>query len=391
MKTKQDAAATPDIEEQVSSTAAAGTPKAKNRARVEPQARLLAGDSARRRHVQRSRAQPGRGPAEATGATSARSASSGTSRAGHRGDRSEVPDVLGRLLGEHKYNARLLKVLEDQVGLINQRKKPDAHIMSDVMHYMTNFPDKYHHPKEDLIFEKLVLRDPSSRAAVRRKVQAHKKIGADGQALFALLERYREDDAGVDGEEVRTRALAYIKELRRHMDAEELRLFPLAQKVLHKADWQEVDERLQSVLDPVFGAEVAENYRALHRHYAESIKEVEIGELRARFEEAVVLIESLSALFGGLKGIRKRIAEHNKSALSANRAFQRELLGVHSLPELRATFAAMQDANSEMRASVIGDVKSLWNHTSEAARRPFQYVEGNGPKLFRWLAGAHKS
>lgn len=312
-------------------------------------------------------------------------ANSGTARVGRRRDGSEGPDVLSRLLGEHKYNARLLKVLEDQVGLINQRLKPDAQIMSDVMHYMTNFPDQYHHPKEDLVFEKLILRDPSSRSAVRRKTEAHKRIGADGQALFDLLERYRAGDAGVVEEEVRVRALAYIKELRRHMDAEELRLFPWARKVLRKADWEEVDERLNSVIDPVFGAEVAEKYRALHKHYTESIKEVEIGRLRARFEEAVVLIESLSALIGGLKRISARISEHNRTAVRTNREFQRKLRGLYKPADIQKVLANMRRVNREMRRAVTGDVRALWDDTRHAAARPFEHVGGEAPKLFRWL------
>lgn len=294
--------------------------------------------------------------------------------------------VLDELLGEHHYLGRMLKVLEDQVALISVGEKPDARIMSDVMHYVTNFPDRYHHAKEDLVYEKLMLRDPAARAAVRHEMQAKRRIVADSQSLFDLLEDYRAGHAEVEPEQVRLRVLAYIKELRRHMEAEELKIYPRAHKALRKADWREVDERVKTVIDPVFGAEVAENYQALHDHYVESVKEVEIGKLRARFEETVILIESASALVAGVKRIRARIGEHNQDAKRRNREFGRELLKMKNLSSAREGLSTLRETNREMRAALEGDVKSLWKGTSEAARRPFQYLSKESSPLLRWLA-----
>ncbi len=315
-------------------------------------------------------------------------AKAGGARAARRGETARTPDVLGNLVGEHHYLARMLKLLEDQVALISVGGKPDARIMSDVMHYVTNFPDRNHHTKEDLVYEKLVLRDPLARSAVRHETQAKRRIVADSQALFDLLERYRAGDAGADEEQVRQRVLAYIKELRRHMEAEELKIYPRAKEALHKADWREVDERVKTVIDPVFGAEVAQNYRTLHDHYVESVRTVEIGKLRARFEEAVILIESSSALVAGIKRIRARIAEHNRNATRRNRQLGRNLLGMNGLSELRAGLAAMRQENREMREELIGDLRLLWQSTSESALRPFKYVPEDGSLLLRWLGRA---
>ncbi|MFO1292213.1 MAG: hemerythrin domain-containing protein [Rubrivivax sp.] len=301
-------------------------------------------------------------------------------------------EVLAALLGEHQYIARMLKLLEDQIGLINQGRTPDARVMSDVMHYMTNFPDQYHHPKEELVFDKLVARDASTRSAVLRDTRTRRrKIVADGQALFELLERHRAGEAAADLPAIRERAASYIKLLRQHMDVEEQQLFPRARKALHAADWREVAERVKTVIDPVFGAEVAENYRALHDHYIESVREVEIGKLRARFEEAVALIEGLSSLIVGLRRIGARISEHNRAALRRNRELQRGLVGRHELAEMRATLQTMNQVNGEMARAVVADVRSLWNDTRVAATRPFQYVDAGAPMFMRWLNRAAKS
>ena len=77
-----------------------------------------------------------------------------------------VPNIVAALVDEHKYQARLLTVMERQVGLLNQRKLPDYEVMHGVMRYMTQFPDRFHHPKEDLLFDKVLARDPASAESV---------------------------------------------------------------------------------------------------------------------------------------------------------------------------------------------------------------------------------
>ncbi len=177
-----------------------------------------------------------------------------------------LPDILQALDEEHHYQQRLLKLLEKQVAHLNQRQQPDYEVMHGVMRYMTNYPDRFHHPKEDLVFGKVVERDPSLKASVDSLLHEHGEIIARGAELLALVDRCRADPDRADTHTLRKSAHAYIGHLRRHMDAETLRFFPLAQRVLRRADWADVDARMKPILDPVFGEEVADGFHALRAH-----------------------------------------------------------------------------------------------------------------------------
>jgi len=98
-----------------------------------------------------------------------------------------APDILHALGDEHKYQARLLNLLEKQVGLLNQKLPADLEVMAGVMRYMTRYPDRFHHPKEDLLFEKIVLRDAAAKPRVDELLQAHETIIGQGAELLRAL------------------------------------------------------------------------------------------------------------------------------------------------------------------------------------------------------------
>lgn len=299
-----------------------------------------------------------------------------------KGGSTRLPDILAALVDEHKYQARLLKVLETQVGQLNQRKTPDYEVMWGVMHYMTHFPDRYHHPKEDLIFEKVVQRDPASRATVRRLTQSHQSLGKHGAEVYALIEASRHGDG--ETEALRQATRAYITSMRKHMDIEALHLFPHATKVLRAEDWRDVDARMKPILDPIFGGQVAGEYQGLHKHYTEEVKPVGMGRLGVSLVEVVAMIEALTALIGGLRRMRNAIVLHNRDAIRRNRDFALKL-GARAAPESRFKLLAQANrTNLALNKAVVAEVKSIWAATRKAAAKPYDQDAGPyAPKLFR--------
>jgi hemerythrin-like domain-containing protein len=129
---------------------------------------------------------------------------------------------------------------------------------------MTQYPDRFHHPKEDLIFVQLLKRDPGARTDVDDLLEEHISIGLAGQKFDRLLRT-----SGVDSVDLReqlgTLGFAYIRELREHMLKEERKLFPLAKVVLTKEDWQAIDKEVNANEDPLFGTAIADEYQRLYR------------------------------------------------------------------------------------------------------------------------------
>ncbi|MBL0086606.1 MAG: hemerythrin domain-containing protein [Ideonella sp.] len=300
----------------------------------------------------------------------------------------QMPDIVAALIDEHKYQARLLGVMERQVGLLNQRKLPDYEVMHDVMRYMTQVPDRYHHPKEDLIFDKVLLRDPASAGSVAQLRRAHLDIVAAGAELFDLVDRSRrgvdEGEAEALRDPLRKSAHRYIGTLRRHMDIESLHMFPQALKTLLPGDWREVDAAMRPILDPVFGQQVKTGYEALHSQATAKPVLGSPGKIGVGLIEATALIEAVAALISGMSALRNTMRQHNVQALQQNAQLTRNLMRSMPLAKRGRLFGELCVSNVRMFGDIHGRMTQLWSNTWEAVRRPYNVEPGPyAPKLAR--------
>ena len=175
-----------------------------------------------------------------------------------------MSDVIAALDRDHANVAKLLDLLESEILAIEVGKTPDYPLLHDIMRYMTEYPDRFHHPKEELIFAKLLKHEPGARDDVDDLLEEHVSIALAGQKFDKLLRT-----SGFDSVEVReqlgTSGFSYIYALRKHMVKEEKKLFALAKLVLTKQDWQVIDEEADAIEDPLFGSVIADKYQRLYR------------------------------------------------------------------------------------------------------------------------------
>lgn len=300
-------------------------------------------------------------------------------------ERNELPAILQSLGDEHKYQARLLNVLEKQVGLLNQRQTPDYAMMRGVMRYMTQFPDRYHHPKEDLLFEKIVLRDAGARAAVDELLEAHTSIIDKGSRLLQLIDQRLNGAADGDDHVLRKAAHAYIGTLRRHMDIEWLHLFPRALEVLQPEDWRDVDAKMKPILDPVFGATVSTEFQSLHDESTAKTEPEPPGRLGVGLIEAAALIESVASVIIGLTKIRQDLTRHNQAAIRANNELVRELIRLMPMDDRVRMLGEVCERNVAMFSDINARMVNLWSDMWAAARRPYEDDGPYAPKLLKPL------
>src|SRR5664279_656462 len=175
--------------------------------------------------------------------------------------RSPPHDVVGALYAEHRYVGRLLEVLDAQVEAASHRQPIDWRAALGVMQYMTSNPDRYHHPREDAMFARLVKRDPRSAKRIAEIRRAHRTLGAAGKRLLVALERFERSAEGDQAGTV-SRIGAYVDAMREHMAIEEGELFPRARAVLDDRDLEEIDHAFARVIDPFFEAELRDAYAA---------------------------------------------------------------------------------------------------------------------------------
>lgn len=299
-----------------------------------------------------------------------------------RAAQANMPDILRALTDEHTYQLRVFRLLEKQVAALNLGQQPDYEVMHGVMRYMTQYPDRFHHPKEDLVFDKLVQRDPASVPEVHHLLEDHVQILARGAELLALIDRCRADPAAADTLALRKSAHAYIGRLRRHMDVEELRLFPRARQVLRPRDWAEVEERMKPILDPVFGAATADEFAALRAQELRSHGEGARRAAQSSWVEAAAAVESISALLAGAAEVHARLSRHHREALRANATFARGLLRTQPLRRRVGLVCEACASNSRMARDVVRQLGVVWFDALKSAARPYREGDTYAARLF---------
>jgi len=165
---------------------------------------------------------------------------------------------------EHADFVRLLGMLNSQIGRFHDEAGANYELMLDIVYYLTQFPDRFHHPREDIAFGRLAVRDPSIQIRVRELVGEHKVIAAAGKRLVEQLDAILAG-AILEREAVEVNAATYVAYYRQHMAGEETDLFPRLEEVLGGEDWKAVDDAITPELDPLFGGEVGQRYQQLHR------------------------------------------------------------------------------------------------------------------------------
>ena len=82
---------------------------------------------------------------------------------------------------------RLLAVLDQQVEVLRRTDRADVGTIRAIVDYMTRYPDRHHHPKENLILAKIEAANPSSADITTDLRRAHGLLARKGQELLAQL------------------------------------------------------------------------------------------------------------------------------------------------------------------------------------------------------------
>ncbi len=181
-----------------------------------------------------------------------------------------MPEQIAAWTAEHRNFEKLLIIMERELNLFHRGEQPNYGLMLDIVYYMTQYPDRFHHPKEDIAFERVLERESSASERVESLHRQHDMIARSGKALQAQLDSVM---AGVmlPRSQMEQPAREYIDYFRHHIQLEERELFPLAQRVLGDGDWTAIDAQAPEGADPLFGGSLEDRYRTLHRQIANEV------------------------------------------------------------------------------------------------------------------------
>ena len=177
------------------------------------------------------------------------------------------PDPISVWHTEHGYFSRLLSLLQKQVNVFRTGERPNYELMLDIISYLRNYSDRYHHPREDVAFARLAVRCPDMAPLLESLAQEHRIIANAGERLARLVNAVL-DEAMVDRTEIEMAAGTYLVYYRAHIDWEEGHVLSRAAQALTREDWAAVQNAVPEGPDPLFGPQPDTRYANLRRQIA---------------------------------------------------------------------------------------------------------------------------
>jgi hemerythrin-like domain-containing protein len=171
--------------------------------------------------------------------------------------------MIEMLQEEHRNIAKLINVLEQELKVFDRRERPDYEIFQAIIEYFKDFPDKCHHPKEDVVFQILKQRSPAVAGAVG-DIEAEHRLETERLRRFSQMVDDILADQEIPRDSFHIAAEDFIDHQRRHMAKEEQLLFPAALETLTPEDWAKIDSRIDEHKDPMFDGKVQGRFQNLH-------------------------------------------------------------------------------------------------------------------------------
>ena len=162
--------------------------------------------------------------------------------------------AIQKIRDEHRSLSAVLHALKQLArDAQDARVKPDFRVFQAMIHYIDEFPEQLHHPKEDeFLFPAVLHRAPAAKSVIDILQGEHR----EGARLIRELERalvFFEDSWPAGAADFMRTVDAYADFHWRHMRKEELEVLPMAEQHLTAQDWAAIDEAFDVNQDPVAG------------------------------------------------------------------------------------------------------------------------------------------
>jgi hemerythrin-like domain-containing protein len=218
------------------------------------------------------------------------------------------------LRAEHRHMGSVMQLFTDQLKAIEGGELVDTHVVYEIMEYMVTWPDRFHHPREDLIYARVAEADARAADDVDTLQRDHDHTAKRGREVLRDIERWRLGE--VSGEIVIKSGRNYVDHIHEHMNLEEKLVFPRIEATLNHQDWRELteDDELRAVSVSVFGPRVQREFRNMTRKLRRGLRaSVERGAL-TEWIGIEALMESLDVVSISYESAKDTAEEHLRGA-----------------------------------------------------------------------------
>ncbi|MDR3417248.1 MAG: alpha/beta hydrolase fold domain-containing protein [Nevskia sp.] len=265
----------------------------------------------------------------------------------------DLPGPLADIATEHRIAARVLALIDQQVGVLENRRRPDLRLLREALHFFVNVLDRVHHPREDLIFERIQGRGNGGADEEMNRFRVdHEELRLSGLALLDQIHKLKLAARGAERKALGQDLAAYSASMRHHMRMEETRIYEPARSLLSDSDWWDIENRLASLPQPICGLDQAPEYRWLLDRYLNEVAVVSVGKLPfAWIDRVASSVERAVHTGAAVSRLPSRIL---RLAGRSSRHMARTVLAVRSIPTaIAACEAVSAECVTEGRAAYV--------------------------------------
>jgi len=165
---------------------------------------------------------------------------------------------------EHRGLRQLLALLQCKLQRLEQGDSPDFNLIEDTINYIENYLERYHHPKEDIIYQYIIKHNLDSQGKFAKAVKEHSTFKQLTQPLRTTLQSILLDII-IPNEVSAHQLKTFIEAQQSHVDYEDNYIFPLIEQSLSDKQWAEISLLIpKQEADPLFGEHVHAEYNALY-------------------------------------------------------------------------------------------------------------------------------
>lgn len=179
-----------------------------------------------------------------------------------------MPDSILVLQLEHRKIGKVLGLMRRQLAQLQAELPVDRILLESALDYLSGFPAQCHHPKEDLVYRKLIDRYPALAGSLKELESEHEQVDELTRELRQALSDARlQHPEGANDLAVQMQDFLDFYDL--HIMMEEQHFFPMALNHLSRGDFEEIDFTLYEQLDSELSKEAEASYGALLKALAQ--------------------------------------------------------------------------------------------------------------------------
>ncbi len=174
-----------------------------------------------------------------------------------------MAQMISELHQDHQHISALLTILKNKLALLELGDRPNFNLMAEVVDYLIDYADDYHHCKENIIYNYLQLHYPRHSHLFDQQKKEHEQLRELTLKLRASVDQALLD-MPLPMEEFTHQLRSFIDAQCQHLNTEEGKIFPLVEQHLTADDWKQLQASVPARENPLQTSEREQRYKNLY-------------------------------------------------------------------------------------------------------------------------------